>query len=220
MTADLDHGAGQEIRSRTLWIKWMATLPIGDRLGEMRPRTPWIGDRFGGLLIVGESHYVGEGEIDNSHLTIQVIEDAIRGTSHRFHKNLAHAVTGRRLAGADFWRTVAFVNFCPGLVDGPRMLPTREMWAAGHDHFLVLLNEISPTHVLVLGKSKGRTFDNLPPFSAERAPILFEGQPRAAGYYELRSRPRAIVTSITHPSAAFSAERWHPFITEFLSIRD
>lgn len=181
-------------------------------------REPWLGERFDGLLVLGESHY---GDPDDLNLTRQVVDEAVAGRSpHRFLAKIEKVVTGdvaRRGGTGSFWHNIAFANFCPGAVDRPRMRPTAEMWTEGSRLFPALLTLVKPKRILVLGNA---TWDNVGSLT-DTINIPTADTHREAGLLGPDAGPDGAgvsITSIRHPSSwGFSTMRWHAYYQDFVA---
>ncbi len=181
-------------------------------------RMPWIGARFGGLLVLGESHY---GDEDDANLTRQVIEEAVECRSpHAFLAKIEKVVTGeaaRCLGPESFWQTVAFANYCPGAVPAARERPTREMWEEGYRLLPELLTFVKPQRILVLGNA---TWNHTGPLT-DTVYIPTAGVLREAGRLGSEAGPGGEgvpITSIRHPSSwGFSTMRWHAYYKDFVA---
>ncbi|MGI4795093.1 MAG: hypothetical protein ACRYG8_13675 [Janthinobacterium lividum] len=180
-------------------------------------RTPWIGGRFSGLLVLGESHY---GDPDDLDVTRQVIEEAADlRSSHAFLTKIEKVVTGEvalRRGPESFWQTSAFANFCPGAVDGPRIRPTEEMWEEGYRLFPAVLTLVKPKRILVLGNA---TWNHVGALTGTTY-ISTAGVKREAGRLASDAGPDGEgvpITSIRHPSSwGFSTMRWHAYYKDFV----
>ena len=185
----------------------------------MELRTPWIGNRFDGLLVLGESHY--HDDADAPGLTTQVVEEAVAGESpHALFAKVEKVVTGeigRRTGDASFWQTVAFANFYPGVVPGPRKRPTPEMCEEGYRLFPALLSMVKPRRILVLGNVNWNNVGEL----TNTIDIQTVGAKREAGRLGAEAGldgEGLPITSIRHPSAwGFSTMRWHAYYQDFVA---
>lgn len=184
----------------------------------LQMRTAWTGERFSGLLVLGESHY---GDPEDLEVTRQVIEEAVDlRSSHAFLTKIEKVVTGEAAHGrgpGSFWQTVAFANFCPGAVDGPRTRPTEEMWDEGYRLFPAMLTLVKPKRILVLGNA---TWNHVGALSGTTH-ILTAGLKREAGRLDSDAGPDGNgmpITSIRHPSSwGFSTMRWHAYYKDFVA---
>ena len=124
---------------------------------------PWVGEHYRNsmfgvrLLVLGESHY-GETIDENSDITSIVVR--LWGQEHRsrFFTKIAQVLLRRTdtltdRTRADVWEHVAFYNYVQTFVGpGPRIPPTPAEWAAADVPFRVVLGELQPNAVLVLGR--------------------------------------------------------------------
>ena len=166
---------------------------------------PWVGDHYrtegyGGkrLLLLGESHYHRAGGTDHPEMTRHIVFGlAIKGDNNGYSDRVLRLVTGASgplsaTQRADFWHQVAFCNFIQTGLAGPRVRPTKAMWAAAREPFLQTVQELEPQAILVLGLGVAW---NLPPV------------------------PSGIsVCHVKHPSSpGFSRKEWVPKVQAFLS---
>lgn len=151
----------------------------------MRVFDPWIGARYASegingkrLLILGESHYGGEG-CEYSRFTSEVIRDmALEKGRLAFFSRVQRLVVGGRggfsdLERADFWQRVAFYNFVQSALENPRDRPTYAMWQAAREPFSQTLGELNPSIILVLGTELKRNLPSIPaniPYCAVQHP--------------------------------------------------
>lgn len=170
----------------------------------MRTFNPWIGrsygtDGIGGkrLLILGESHYGGDG-CHYPEFTTEVIQGmALEQGPLAFFSRVARLVVGGRggfseTEREDFWQRVAFYNFIQTSLDEHGDRPTSEMWQAAREPFLQTLEELKPHLILILGIELSR---NLPEIPDEIS-----------------------VCAVRHPSAiGFSYDDWQPAVQTLLS---
>lgn len=187
-------------------------------------RKPWLGERRTetGLLIVGESHY-GEGApgVADADLTNHVVGGITSGLRrHAFFSKVEAVVTGQAsgFRGAQsFWAGVAYFNFCPGFVTGPRERPTSEMWSYGHTALSGLLDEIRPRRILVLGTELWENF----PAIKDDVVIRWARGVHLAGRLPISGpsyNSDVPVAAIRHPSAwGFRPPEWHAFYLDFLA---
>ena len=185
----------------------------------MNLRKPWIGNQFNGLLVLGESHY---GNAEDDGLTTQVVQEAVDGVStHAFFTKIEIVVTGealRKRGPNSFWHHIAFANFCPGAVDGPRHRPSEEMWAEGYRLFPELLLQVRPKRILVLGNE---LWDNIGALT-DTALLSAPKKPREAGRLDMEAGAAGSgvpIASIRHPSSfGFSSAKWHDFYRSFVEV--
>ena len=176
------------------------------------------------MLILGESHYTGNPEeVGTTPLgfTSGVVDLLALQKRHQFFGKLQEVVTGkpRRLQTSDdrrgFWRSVAFYNFVPVLIDGrpvsaggARRRPTATQFQQGIEPFHSIRNELKPTAVIVCGLE---TWSVL-------APSLdgFEGPERDVIYYDDGT---AVYARTQHPSwPGFDTEKWYARIAGLIEL--
>jgi hypothetical protein len=186
------------------------------------PRRFWKGTKFSGLLILGEAHYGLSPKDDDAEATVKLIERTIAGWKFGFYTKVAQVVTGQlapNINRAEFWPTVAFHNFVQSSVGKAGERPTREQWDLGHELLPAVIQELRPTHILVLGKD---SMKNLPPFDGP-APLPIVAPDRTTqadqvGVYRTGAGSFALAMEINHPSSrGFSPPSWHPLVRAFLA---
>lgn len=182
---------------------------------------PWVGNNYGGILILGESHH-GDGDyVDYTVDTVSEYVNGRRQPSFRFFTILGQILTGRlawELDAVAVWNSVAFANYVPALMTGARTCPTKEQWAEAAEIFPKLLSALEPhpSHILTLGErlwsamahlQHGRETHNTALGTVVRVFRTEEGR-----------FSRAI--KLQHPSSAISPSKWHPIVKEFLGASD
>ncbi|KXV59556.1 hypothetical protein AD948_08140 [Acetobacter senegalensis] len=127
----------------------------------MPSRFPWIGTNYhiSQILIVGESHYGSPEQSEDLNLTRNVIQNMIDGTAHHAAlQSIERSFTGNSICFPEkFWETVAFINFCPGIVDDSlagRHSATRSMIKAGVQLFPDTLLNLNPSPKKIVFFSK------------------------------------------------------------------
>ena len=129
---------------------------------------PWIGEQYCSqnpkLLILGESHYLKEHEV-NADFTINVIREfGLRENNKklRFFTTITKILSGQPYEllsdekSKEFWNNVAFYNFIQSSVGTEaRIRPTKEMWQNSLDAFESVMNELKPDIIVILGKELG-----------------------------------------------------------------
>jgi len=130
---------------------------------------PWEGDFYsaglsGGqkLLVIGDSHYFSNGDRERAKpsITNELIQECVDGKGYVFFKEI-HRVLAVSLAGrsseqnGEFWTypMVSFYNYltCDQLTDGSGG-QTRKMYTESETAMLAVLQDLKPTHVLILGR--------------------------------------------------------------------
>ncbi len=170
----------------------------------MRTFNPWIGSRYSTdgldgkrLLILGESHYGGDG-CHYPEFTTEVIQDmALEQGRLAFFSRVARLVVGGRggfseAEREDFWQRIAFYNFIQTALEQQGDRPTYEMWQAAREPFLQTLEELKPHLILILGIELSRNLPEIP--------------------------PEISVCAVRHPSAiGFSYDAWQPTVQNLLT---
>lgn len=169
--------------------------------------TPWIGSRYeeGGVegtkvLVLGESHYGDEEEVESS-FTRRVVQSHVYNGRHRFFTIVAKLLLGKG-AGTPVaqrerewvWDRIAFYNYVQSLAGtGPDGNVTDPMWEEAKQPFLDVVEVTRPDIILVVGREVG---DHLPD------PGTDVSRRRAKSY------ERAERLTIPHVSRGFSYDPW------------
>lgn len=112
-----------------------------------------------------------------------------------------------------FWNSVAFFNFVDDVVEGgSRHAPHNDSFEKARLDWVNLINVISPSHIVCLGK---RLWVNMPKPNSSSTFSVAEMKPHPIFEYS-HSNGTAKATYIYHPSVGFSSKRWHKVISEFL----
>src|ERR1700739_1430469 len=132
----------------------------------MLQHIPWKGHRYEEginsqrICIVGNSHWVDEGEKDSIDSTIVVITKVIEG-----FWNIAFFTKIRNYFGftchREFWDRVIFVNYLPECIGGPNErynTGTKEQIECAKQRFLTLIRKEHPHKVFVFSKQAWSTF--------------------------------------------------------------
>lgn len=182
---------------------------------------PWVGLKYGKisgtkLLILGESHY-GPNNAGRNY-TISETLRYVNGENHRFWTNIMQAVDGRSYWDIDrktFWEKVAFYNYIQEIVaDSSGVLPEDTMYKNAVEPFREVLNQLTPTHILVCSK---RLWNQLPP-DGEQGPVIdSDGHTYETWKYPIVGR-YSLATCIKHPSYFFTAKDWHSCILKFFLL--
>ena len=116
---------------------------------------PWIGGAYKEgyrnrkLLILGESAY----QVPGSTLVPNYVTLLIKEEKSFYRKVYRSVSDGTKEDFITFWSAVAFYNFVQESVGtGPRQRPSREMWVRSEVPFRLVLGELEPDRVLVLGQ--------------------------------------------------------------------
>lgn len=131
---------------------------------------PWVGKNYHSrenrfrlrVLVIGESHYLREGE-EKEHTTIGVVRwftqraETKEGKRHPFFTKIAKVLRGERQwiddrELAQVFQEIAFYNFVQSFVrDGPRGQPTFRQWVEAQAPLKTVLEVLRPDAALVLG---------------------------------------------------------------------
>ena len=187
---------------------------------------PWVGQRYreGGMfkqriLILGEAHY--EWEEDHPltpDLTRDCIKEQISGHElRRFWTNIVITFLNRRPSLEDkrtFWHSVVFSNLIQESVGfGPRRPPASGMWDRSSHVLGELLNRYRPDLALVLGY---RLWEQLPDLGSPGPAV--RGARRPETWVYPRRGGQTLAFPIIHPSAGFSAWKWHPLVVRAINL--
>lgn len=182
--------------------------------------TPWRGPRYGTtevrLLAVGESHYgfetgklndmtenVAKAWRDRSQPTrlLDALARLVR------EADPADPVTGLELDAA------AFANFVQTPMPSTRITPNEAHLLASAGSFPAVVEEVSPTHVLAIGR---KCWSWMPEFD-EAAPLLPASVAALDPGVWVTTRGRVLVANVPHLSRGFSMGRWRPAVLDFLA---
>ena len=123
---------------------------------------PWVGKHYRSsmfgvrLLVLGESHYGNDGD-DRPEFTQEVVRCCGQQRRSSFFTRIAQVLLGRtdildNQSRAGVWDHIAFYNYVQTLLPGPRIPPPHDAWEAAATSFRVVLGELQPDAVLVLGE--------------------------------------------------------------------
>jgi hypothetical protein len=118
----------------------------------------------GRLLILGESHYLGEPEKDNTPDFTQRIlrkvaaDHLMTKWKTPYFRNLFYVFTGKSNRAVEqedwetFWESIAFYNYVQSarLTHG-RMRPNRDEWQEANAPFRTVLSRLQPELILITG---------------------------------------------------------------------
>jgi hypothetical protein len=195
------------------------------REDQIIPWMPWQGKKYSitRLLILGESAYSWErdGKVihpDASHPKIQ-----LQHWMENFGEQKFFTAMGRALSGKEAptygeleraWNDYAYSIFVQGTVGvGANKRPTHRQFAESKTHFRILLEELRPTRVIVVGKTMWN-----------RHMPGCEGPHRSDDLqaYKLSDGTLAWCMAIPHPSNRTQGFRWEEIgekIREFRSAK-
>lgn len=167
---------------------------------------PWIGNKYFDdncfgvrVLVLGESHYGDNSEVRPT-LTTEVVRGLAQQKRHQFFTKISKILLGigkdiwlDDKERGDIWEHVAFYNYIQGFVGSePRVRPLFELWSLSEEPFLEVIEKLSPSVILVLGKEL-----------AMHIPKLSEN---------------IQICCIQHPSTGFVYEKWNPIFKNSLEL--
>ncbi|WP_196768932.1 hypothetical protein [Xanthomonas arboricola] len=170
---------------------------------EMLLFHPWIGPNyqvlgFSGhrILILGESHY-GMPEDESPSFTVECIEGMAKAKhGHSFFTKTAKIFLERESGvpltqseRSNFWDRVAFFNYIQCFPSKTaRTRPTPAMWKFASTVFPLVIQELQPTFVLVLGNALKQ---NLPEIKT-KATFFYVPHPSSFGFRPQEWRPQVL----------------------------
>ena len=171
---------------------------------------PWCGPKYDGrkLLLLGESCYDWEDEDGaltkpKTNHPEQVVGWVKNGfpLANRFIDMLTRGICRNyapsKAEVADAWDTVAFTNYVPLSVGvGPRIRPTEDVWEQADNEWALILNELRPRNIIVLGKTM---WGYMPETQVVRSKNV-QG-------YNLSDGSVAMCRAVAHPSGGLGWER-------------
>ncbi|KQO76347.1 hypothetical protein [Methylobacterium sp. Leaf88] len=185
---------------------------------------PYVGPTFPAsavrLLLLGESHYLGDGdELPRDPLlaTRTVVEKwKSREWAIRYLTIGARVITGQQAWEIDrttVFDAIAFANMVQTIMPTLRHRPTVEQARASWPAFREVLDRWDPTHVVATGRRF--LWDNMPASDRRTAEVAFGGALLPMREFRTPSGFASTVV-IPHLSRA-SAPRWQGPIREFLA---
>ena len=190
----------------------------------------WKGRRYesGGLfgsriLVLGESAYPAPGE-DTSTYNVAIPQDHISGrVRDGFRTKLLRVFlnTDRETPAdiAAFWHSIAFFNYVPEAMVGPRIAPTERAWMAG-SHFLPEhLGQLQPQLLVVLGYRMRDRFERAAPVRRSLGPaVVGADRPQTYWYHPAVSSQPVLAYGLQHPSSGFSWRTEHPSLVKAIQL--
>ncbi|WGK69041.1 hypothetical protein P0082_11240 [Candidatus Haliotispira prima] len=200
---------------------------------------PWVGNLFKDsaykLLIMGQSNYGYEGEIDNisknKNFTREIIEYAINPVGNKgkwkTFLNLYKLLTGRSTVPEEdiqnIWDKVCFYDFVQKVMtkddSGRTKQPEYEDYVDGIPVFKQLIKVLEPDACLFIGVSAAKAFCNDPDYGSK----IIRGKQSVGGVYprtgliELDNKEISLYF-MHHTSGAnrsFKCEEWREHILEY-----
>lgn len=175
---------------------------------------------FGGpdakkILVLGESHYVGDPDDDTPEITRNVLNYYLRymrgeeefepwmNTFTKFGRALTGSIDKDAVIKA--YEHVAFYNYVQVPLTGARLSPSPEMFRNSEKTLFPVLQELKPDIVLVWGK---RLYCNLPEDGVQGDDIITDDEEIETWLYEAGDK-KVVFVPILHPSAGFDWEYYH-----------
>lgn len=125
---------------------------------------PFVGNNYHlqspKFLILGESHYDGEGA-DNEDFTCMVVKKYAQqenGEKRKFFTIIAKNVDNEldNNTAKSLWGKVAFYNYVQTIVgSGPRQRPSIEMFDMSRQAFKTVVESLKPDIIVILGRHLG-----------------------------------------------------------------
>lgn len=171
------------------------------------------GSPLGRLLIVGMSHYGGD-HVKRPQFTHDLLTEVIAGKRRipYFTKiaGLFRDSNGRPYSPTDFYSSVAFYNFMPGVFK-VRQAPTKGQWldSKTQEFFFRVVDELKPERILVTGEQLWRALPSRLPGSdgvkrvcedGTGLDVQFAGKDAECCWYTVNGAADCMVGAITHPS--------------------
>lgn len=180
------------------------------------------------VLVLGESHYIGEDEIDDfnndkegwSLFTRNVLDDYLDANSHwarwkntflKFERSIANSETEHQDC-VKIWNHLAFYNYLQVPMTEPRVSPSDDALNISVQPFFKLLEAIKPDFVIVWGK---RLYNELPVgckelcISGREDKSIIEEDYTTPTWIYSDNKGRSIkLIPVIHPSWGYSWEYW------------
>lgn len=186
---------------------------------------PWIGadyeeNGFQGIrvLLLGESHFVGEGDPGPTITQNVVRKYGIEGRSQPFFTKVWKTMSPDGGDSSEdreaFWHSVAFYNFIQEPVGevARQKSPTPEMWQRAVEPFRSVIADLEPQAIVVLGK---RLWRHLPQPDKATTKTVDDDESLTIRVYEEKGH-RALAGHVTHPAGSISYETARPRIRALL----
>lgn len=202
---------------------------------------PFVGKNYadGGIfgkrvMVLGESHYCGEGCADCGSLTNHAEcaaftnnvvaayldeNSSAREPWMNTYLKFERSLVGHETDWAErrqIWQSLMFCNYLQVAMDGACEGGINEQYALSAPAFYELIDKYRPQRIIVWGK---QLWGKLPEDGRWRAgkPIMIDGYEAPTGSYALGGGAgEARIMAVYHPSVGYSWDRWHRVIEEFL----
>lgn len=200
---------------------------------------PWIGENYAGLardekiLLIGESHYYGEGESNHDKdqfFTRKIIKRVIdKGTTTNeikiwkfFISTIRLLIPGSSLSKEQerkLWSNVAFYNFVQRSVrkNDNKDKPSKDDFYKGWPPFFKLVKVINPAVCIFLGASSAQQFSKANQTLKQNITLSkdkkINGAWARSGTFSSDNGNIELVF-IKHPSSRFSTNLWREYLEE------
>lgn len=183
---------------------------------------PWKGDLYAKLatrlLILGESHH-GDHQTDMTQTAVDGWRDGETNRSYAFFTKLAVMLTDQRPWELDrkaAFAPIAFHNYVQRVVEGSRVSAFDLDREEAEPVFFRALEELQPTHLIVLGKETLRSRPFRRAFKGAKSVTLHDHD-ALIGRFE---RPYGVTLAMPmrHPSTGYNGHHWHPRCRAFLGL--
>jgi len=193
---------------------------------------PLIGNKYQGVLILGESHYCDKGcancGLPLSHpectdFTTRVIHDYLDSHNDREGWMNTYLKFERSLVGHEtesnesvqIWDCIAFYNYLQVAMGGPRQAGTIEQYKLSESALFEVLNQLQPKLMIVWGKQLWHHLPNT--YWSDDEPIIVKTQSGCyehdeIGHYTLPNGHIVHTLCVYHPSAGYDWSFWHQVI--------
>ena len=181
---------------------------------------PWVGEYYGdnsrfglSLLILGESHYGNENELDRE-FTRRLTQEYVDGDwSHAFWTEIGMMVLGfdkDQFDRRDFWEHVAFYNYVQSTAgSGARQAPSSKQFSESESAFFQVLESLTPDLVIMLGK---RLWNSAPSIGRVGESIVIKEKKGLVWFYPI-SNGEVMTLAVNHPASfGFDPHSWHSVI--------
>lgn len=182
---------------------------------------PWIGAEFesnpnGKLLLLGESHYINEGD-KSSFSTTSVIHNFLANENIRspFFRRIELLFKGSHTY--EFWDSLAFANLIQNSFLTAKDQPNNDDIATIKSAFNSLLINLQPKKVLVLSK---RLWNWLPEENSKHIKDIVMDSKKADVWEYQYQNGTCYTICIKHPSRMFGNQYkdWTSLIEEFVNM--
>ena len=184
---------------------------------------PWISDNYkkktkeeDKILLLGESHY-GDPSDFNSNFTIEVVQDVIEGTvcaGYRYYTLLGKLFNMRDRN--EIFNNCAFANLIQGVLEKPRLHPSKAELDTIHEAFWEILKLTKPTKVIVTSQRAWEMWlpDN-DPRGKSVSDLSVEDRCSTVWQYKFDDVD-CLAIGIGHPSSK-SFYSWRGLVNEFIT---